>query len=76
VPSSFTAASVSDLVADINAANAAGGSNTINLVAGTTFNLTAVDNTSDGARPGGKKPQRNRRCRSGGSGDIIHNPRQ
>src|SRR5437899_7102154 len=49
VPSSFTAASVSDLIADINAANAAGGSNTITLVAGTTFTLTAVDNTTDGA---------------------------
>ena len=49
VPSSFTAASVSGLVADINAANATGGSNTITLVAGTTFNLTAADNTTDGA---------------------------
>src|SRR5437588_9167341 len=48
VPSSFTAASVSDLIADINAANAAGGSNTITLVAGTTFTLTAADNTTDG----------------------------
>src|SRR6516164_7949670 len=45
VPSSFTAASVSDL----NAANAAGGANTITLVAGTTFTLTAVNNTTDGA---------------------------
>jgi hypothetical protein len=49
VPSSFTAASVSDLIADINAANAAGGANTITLVAGTTFTLTAVNNTTDGA---------------------------
>jgi hypothetical protein len=49
VPSSFTAANVSDLIADINAANAAGGSNTITLVAGTTFNLTEVNNTTDGA---------------------------
>src|SRR5437868_8400615 len=49
VPSSFTAASVSDLIADINAANAAGGSNTITLAAGTTFTLTAVDNTTHGA---------------------------
>ena len=44
VPSSFTASSVSDLIADINAANLAGGSNTITLVAGKTFTLTAVDN--------------------------------
>jgi hypothetical protein len=49
VPSSFTAASVSDLIADINAANATGGSNTIALVAGKTFTMTAVDNTTDGA---------------------------
>ena len=44
--SAFTAASVADLIADINAANAAGGSNTITLKVGTTFNLNAVaDNT-------------------------------
>jgi hypothetical protein len=49
VPSTFTAASVSDLIAYINAANAAGGSNTITLAAGKTFTLTAVDNTTDGA---------------------------
>jgi hypothetical protein len=49
VPSNFTAADVSDLIADIHAANAAGGSNTITLVAGRTFGMTAVDNTTDGA---------------------------
>jgi hypothetical protein len=49
LPSSYTAASVSDLIADINAANLAGGSNTIALVAGTTFTLTTVDGTTDGA---------------------------
>src|ERR1700756_2535040 len=49
VPSTFTAASVSDLIADINAANAAGGTNTITLVAGTTYNLTAADNGIDNA---------------------------
>ena len=48
LPSSYTAASVSDLIADIKAANLAGGSNTISLVAGNTFSLTAVDNTTDG----------------------------
>src|SRR5262249_26221259 len=37
------------MIADINAAKAAPGSNTITLVAGTTFTLTAVDNTTDGA---------------------------
>jgi hypothetical protein len=48
VPSNFTAGTVADLIADINAANAAGGSNTITLVAGKTFTLTAVDNATDG----------------------------
>src|SRR5262245_28559308 len=49
MPSNYTAASVLDLIADINAANLAGGSNTITLVAHTTFNLTAVNNATDGA---------------------------
>src|SRR5262249_23783153 len=49
--STFNAASVSDLIADINAANAAGGANTITLTAPTTspYVLTAVDNSTDGA---------------------------
>jgi hypothetical protein len=42
----FTASSVAELIADINAANAAGGSNTITLTAGSTFKLNAVDNTT------------------------------
>jgi len=45
---SFTAASVADLIADMNAANAAGGSNTITLTAGSTFKLSAVDNSING----------------------------
>jgi hypothetical protein len=49
VPANFTAASVSDLIADINAANRHGGSNTITLVAGNTFTLNAVNNATDGA---------------------------
>jgi hypothetical protein len=49
VPSNFNAASVSDLIADINAANLAGGANTITLVAGNTFTLAAADNGTDGA---------------------------
>lgn len=49
VPSSFTASSVADLLADINAANLAGGSNTITLKSGHNFKLTGVDNTTDGA---------------------------
>jgi hypothetical protein len=48
--SSYSAASVSDLIADINAANAAGGSNTIMLTAPTSnpYVLSGVDNTTDG----------------------------
>jgi hypothetical protein len=46
LPSNFTAATVSDLIADINAANKAGGSNTVTLAPKTTFNLT---NSTDGA---------------------------
>ncbi len=43
-----TAASVTQLVADINYANSAGGDVTINLKPGTTFDLTSVNNTTDG----------------------------
>jgi hypothetical protein len=43
---SFTASSVAELVGDINAANAAGGANTITLAAGAAFSLTAVDNVA------------------------------
>jgi hypothetical protein len=46
--SSYTAATVSDLIADIKAANAAGGSNTITLAKKAVFTLTQVNNTSDG----------------------------
>jgi hypothetical protein len=45
--SKFTAGTVAALVSDINAANQAGGSNTITLTA-PTFTLSAVDNTTDG----------------------------
>jgi hypothetical protein len=47
--SNYTAASVLALVADINAANKAGGTNTITLAANTTFDLAAVNNTTNGA---------------------------
>jgi predicted outer membrane repeat protein len=48
---SLTANSVSDLIADINAANAAGGTNTITLAAKTTspYVLTAANNGTGGA---------------------------
>src|SRR5262249_43080350 len=47
--SGYTASTVSDLIADVTAANAAGGANTITLVAGKTFTLTAANNSTDGA---------------------------
>jgi hypothetical protein len=47
--SNYTAASAADLLSDIKAANQAGGSNTISLVAGKSFDFTTVDNTTDGA---------------------------
>jgi hypothetical protein len=49
LPSNYTAATVPDLIADINAANAAAGPNTITLAAGAAFVLSAVDNTTLGA---------------------------
>jgi len=48
LPAAYTAASVPDLIADINAANLAGGDNTITLAPGTTFTLTAPDNWTEG----------------------------
>src|SRR6266850_6865135 len=48
VPSSYTAASVPDLIATIDAANLTPESDTITLVAGTTFTLGAPNNTTSG----------------------------
>src|SRR5262249_376355 len=45
----YTAASVSALAADLNRANKGGGASTITLAANTTFDLTAVNNTTNGA---------------------------
>jgi hypothetical protein len=50
-PASPTAATVGDLINDINAANLAGGSNTIILLAGTTFALSAAADNSDSGLP-------------------------
>jgi hypothetical protein len=44
-----TAATVSQLIADINSADKTGGAFTINLKPGTTFDLKNVDNTTNGA---------------------------
>jgi hypothetical protein len=46
--SGFFRKSVSELVADINYANGAGGATTINLAHSTTFVLTSVNNSTDG----------------------------
>jgi hypothetical protein len=50
LPSTFYAATASDLIADIKAANLQGGANTIVLTAPTTspYVLTGIDNTADG----------------------------
>ncbi len=48
VPALFTPATVSGLIADINAANALQGPDTITLTAGATYTLTAVNNRTDG----------------------------
>jgi hypothetical protein len=51
LPSNFTALTVSDVIADINAANKVGGTNTITLTAPTSspYRSTAVNNFTDGA---------------------------
>jgi hypothetical protein len=48
VPTAFTAATVADLIADINAANLNSEADTITLSAGATFSLIAANNTTDG----------------------------
>jgi hypothetical protein len=48
VPAAFTAATVHELVAGINAANLTPEVDTISLAPGTTFTLTAADNAADG----------------------------
>src|SRR6516165_1154799 len=50
VPSTFYAATASDLIADIKTANLQGGANSIVLTAPTTshYVMTATDNTTDG----------------------------
>jgi hypothetical protein len=69
VPSSVTAASVSDLIADINAANLAGGANTITLAAGKSFTLTAPSNT--GGTTGLPAIAANDNLTIVGNGDVI-----
>jgi adhesin HecA-like repeat protein len=68
---SYTAASVKDLIADINAANKAGGTNTITLAANTTFDLTMVNNTTDGPTGLPVIANNDNLTVSGQGGDII-----
>src|SRR4051794_2165365 len=49
LPSNFAAATVPELIADINAANLTPEADTITLAPGKTFTLTAVNNTTDGS---------------------------
>src|SRR5262245_52755538 len=70
VPANFTAASVSDLIADINAANVLGGSNTITLTPSVAFTLTAVDNVAHGPN-GLPLIAANDHLTILGSGDVI-----
>jgi hypothetical protein len=70
VPSNFNAASVSDLIADINAANLTAEADTITLVAGKTFTLTAVNNSTDGAN-GLPVVAANENLTIIGNGDVI-----
>lgn len=65
-------ASVAELIADINAANALGGDNTITLAPGKTFTLTAVDNNAGGWGPTGLPAiAANNRLTIQGNGDTI-----
>jgi hypothetical protein len=71
LPSNYTAASTADLIADINAANQAGGSNTIVLAANTTFDLTAVNNTTNGANGLPVIAAKDNLTITGQGGDVI-----
>jgi hypothetical protein len=71
-PTNFKAATVADLIADNKAANKQGGTNTITLTAPATslYDLTAVDNTTNGAN-GLPVITKNDTLTIIGNGDII-----
>jgi hypothetical protein len=71
LPSTFSAATVSDLIADISAANQGGGSNTILLAANTTFDLTAVNNGTNGGNGLPVIAANNSLAITGQGGDVI-----
>ena len=73
VLSSYSAATVSALIADISAANTAGGANTITLTAPTTspYGLTAVNNTTASGANGLPVIAANNNLTIVGNGDTI-----
>jgi hypothetical protein len=71
LPSTFTAGTVADLIADIHAANQAGGNNAIVLAASTTFDLTAVNNTTNGANGLPVIAAKDNLAITGQGGDIL-----
>jgi hypothetical protein len=71
LPSNYYAATVSDLIADINAANQAGGSNTILLAANTTFDLTVTNNWTNGGNGLPVIAANNNLAIIGQGGDVI-----
>ena len=71
LPSTYYAATVSDLIADINAANQAGGSNTVLLAANTTFDLAAANNGTNGGNGLPVIAANNNLAIIGQGGDVI-----
>ena len=71
LPSNYTASSVSQLIAYINAANQAGGSNTILLAANTTFDLTVTNNWTNGGNGLPVIAANNNLAIIGQGGDVI-----
>ena len=71
LPSTYYAATVSDLIADINAANQAGGSNTVLLAANTTFDLAAANNGTNGGNGLPVIAANNNLAILGQGGDVI-----
>jgi hypothetical protein len=75
-PAMDPSGAVKELITDLNSANSAGGTNTLNLYAGGVYDLTAVNNSTNGANGlpvisgGGKKTVADNLTIIG-NGDII-----
>src|SRR5262249_27368299 len=75
-PAMDPSGAVKELITDMNSANSAGGTNTLNLYAGGVYDLTAVNNSTNSANGlpvisgGGKKAAADNLTISG-NGDII-----